>query len=109
MAQRRQSESLIRQNYFRLILPWPIKNADIANSLHQFTAQFLRQFGEDRISGFAIPNARFDFDEFVNVQSRVQLLAHARSQPMLADHNHWVERMREATQVLSLFFGKGHR
>ena len=105
----RSGRSIARQRDARFVLAGTIKHSDIANPLDERAAGGFLELFENEIAFFAITDACANLDELMSTKCDIELACHRGRQARLANQYNRVAAVRQATQILSLFFGELHR
>jgi len=70
----------------------------MTDALDEFGLAVADDFTEYAFFLFAITNTEFDLDQLMRIQRQVDFIHDILTQTMLADHHHWFEVVRLATQ-----------
>ena len=76
--------------------------------LHRGSGERFADLSEERFALLAVRGCRFDLDQFMAVQVRVDLFEHGCRQPFVADHHDRVEGVGKGLELLALGGGQLH-
>lgn len=76
--------------------------------MYSYRIRFLADFLQNGFPRFAAITLHLNLDQFMRLQAIVDFLEHAFGQPVVADHDDWIEVVAKRTKMADLFGAELH-